>query len=291
MECSLCGISDKMRNVSQVLAPKGIIFACDRCARNEGLIFLKKPKVMGPGEEKHESVYERMARLAGVKPKEQPDRPWLRTQEKSLREIVDKNYEKKIAAQAGIVLKPRQDLVDNFHWIIMRVRRVKGLTQGQLAERVSEPEAAIKMAEQGVVPEGYELIDKLERFLHVRLIRERNLALPLQRQQHHLTEQLHQPMQLPVPQPTQQIHQQTSHPQQHHVLEMHNIRPPTPTKPNEKALVFDKYAMESLTIADLKRLKQEREAKKEQPDETVEEEIERKEEHEQSRPYDRLDYE
>ena len=271
MECSICGISDKMRNVSQALGSKGIVFACDRCIREEGFISLKKPRMVAE-EEKHETMYERMARIAGVVPKEQPrTRPGMelnetrrsdvKLQEKSLREIVDRNYEKKLKQEA-IVLTPRPDLVDNFHWIIMRVRRVKGLTQGQLAERINEPEAAIKMAEQGVVPEGYVLIDKLERFLKVRLIRERDLFLPMQKQQQYLNQQLNQQ--------TQQSHQQ-----------------PQPAK----TLHFDKNILDSLTIADLKRMREEKKKNTQQKEETAEEEIEKKEEHEQSKPYDRLDYE
>ncbi len=175
MECSICGISDKMRNVSQALAPKGIVFVCDKCAADEGFPRLKKIKLVEPGKEKQETMYERMARLAGVVPREPQERTrhtMADLQEKSLRKVVDRNYEAKIKSQA-LILKPRPDLVDNFHWIIMRVRRVKGLTQKQLAERILEPESAIKMAEQGVVPEGYSLIEKLGRFLKVRLIKER----------------------------------------------------------------------------------------------------------------------
>jgi len=255
MECSICGISDKMRTVSDALSPKGIIQVCDRCASEEGLISLKKPRVIGLEEEKHETMYERMSRIAGVKIKNVREKTVTLAdlQNKSLREIVDKNYEKKMK-QEIIVMKPRPDLVDNFHWIIMRVRRVKGLTQGQLAERISEPEAAIKMAEQGVVPEGYGLIDKLERFLGVRLIKQRDLALPIQRQQQHLSQQL------------QQSSSQQAMP--------------------ARTLNFDKNVFDSLTIADLKRMKQEREER-----EANEKLVEEPEEHEQAKPSDRLDYE
>lgn len=232
-----------MRNVSDALSSKGIIRVCDRCAREEGLISLKKPIIVE--ENSRETMYERMARIAGVKPKE-PEKPLRLEQEKSLRKIIDKNYEKKMAVQT-LALKPRPDLVDNFHWIIMRIRRVKGLTQGQLAERISEPEAAVKMAEQGVVPEGYAFIDKLERFFGVRLIKQRDLSLPVQRQQQHLNQQLQQ-----QPQQVKTFH-------------------------------FDKNVLDSLTISDLKRMKDEREASKE--------ESEKKEEREQAKPSDRLDYE
>lgn len=267
MECSICGISDKMRNVSQALGSKGIVFACDRCASNEGLVTVKKPRVIEPARE---SVYERMARLAGVEAKPQPERPLLRgTQDKNLRQIVDKNYERKIAPQK-FLLKKRVDLVDNFHWMIMRVRRVKGLTQAQMAERIGEPEAAVKMAEQGVVPEGYALVDKLERFLGIRIIKQRDLSLPIKKQEQHLTRQL-TPPQASVPsrmeKPVQKAVSSAVH--------------------EEKKVVFDKSTISTLTIADLKRMKDSARADYE----TAEEEIERREEYESARPYDRLDYE
>jgi len=254
MECSVCGISGQLRNVSEALSSKGIVLVCDKCAMQEGFPRLKKIKITK--EPERETMYQRMARLAGVKPKE-PERPWARVQEKSLRDIVNKNYEEKVKSQ-GLILKPRPDLVDNFHWIIMRVRRVKGLTHKQLADRIEEPEAAIKMAEQGVVPEGYKLVDKLERFLRVRLIRERAI--------------------MPQIQQVQQIHQ---------------------TQKQEKTLVFDKQVLGSLTVADLKRIKQEKEKALEELKASNEAknfdednaEAEEENSDSQARNYNRLDYE
>lgn len=213
MECSVCGISGKMRSVFEVISPKGVILACDKCAYEEGFPILKKPGIFFEEPEKKGTVYERMARLSGVKPRE-PEKPELKKQEESLRKIVDRNYEEKIKKQ-DLILKSRPDLTDNFHWIIMRVRRIKGLTQKQLAEMIGESEASIKMAEQGVVPEGYSLIDKLERFLRVRLIKERKT----------------------YPQAEEK---------------------PSPAK----TLSLDKETLNSLTIADLHRMKEAREARK-----------------------------
>jgi len=218
MKCSICGISDAQRRVFQVVSPKEIIFVCEKCAAEEGFPIVKTKKVEPEEKGRVKTVYERMSELSGVKPRE-PEPFELRKQEKDLRRIVNTNYEEKMKKQA-INLKSRPDLVDNFHWIIMRVRRVKGLTQGQLAERIGELEATIKMAEQGIVPEGYVLIDKLERFLKVKLIKQRDLSIRTN----------------PVSQPQQVI---------------------TP-----KVLKLDKKAFDSLTIADLQRMKREREAGK-----------------------------
>lgn len=255
MECSICGISDKMRNVSQVISPKGIAFVCDKCALEEGYPRMRKARMVEPGKEKQETMYQRMARIAGVTPRQQEERPWLKHQDKSLKEIVDKNYVEKIKKQ-DLIVKSRPDLVDKFHWIIMRVRRVKGLTQGQLAERISEPEAAIKMVEQGVVPEGYVLIDKLERFLKVKLIRQRDLYLK---------------------------EKQVNHPSVvGSVQKQIQGQPQNNSKPK---IGFDKYSLGSLRIDDLRRMKKEEEINGD--------EEEKKEEsgNVNVRNYNRLDYE
>ena len=89
-------------------------------------------------------------------------------QEITLRDIVDRNYKEKVNQEK----KPRPDLIENFHWAIMRARRARKLMQNQLAEAIGESVAAVRMAEQGVLPEDdYKLLNKLERYLDVALIK------------------------------------------------------------------------------------------------------------------------
>ncbi|MEK6820669.1 MAG: hypothetical protein AABX71_03075 [Nanoarchaeota archaeon] len=218
MNCSICGISDAHAKIFKAVAPKEMVFVCGKCASAEGFPILKSQDI-NFDELPEKSVYERMAALSGINLKEHE--PFeARIGEKSDRGIIKKAYEEKVVKPA-LNLKARPDLVDNFHWIIMRVRRVKGLTQKDLADRIGETESVIKMAEQGIVPEGYVLIDKLERFLKVRLIKSRDLSIPAK----------------PV--------SQTAQPQQPAAA---------------RALNFDKKTLDSLTIADLQRMKKERES-------------------------------
>ena len=94
--------------------------------------------------------------------------PEKKEQEVTLREIVDRNYEQRMPKKAG----PRPEMINNFHWVVMRARRMKKLTQAQLAKQIAESEAAIKMAEQGVLPEDdYKLVNKLENYLGIKIIR------------------------------------------------------------------------------------------------------------------------
>ena len=93
---------------------------------------------------------------------------FLQKQEIILKDIMDKNFKTQIKGD----LKPRSDLVDNFHWLVMRARRLKHITPEQLAEAIGEPGAAIKMAERGILPEeSYNLISKLENYLGIKLVK------------------------------------------------------------------------------------------------------------------------
>jgi len=89
--------------------------------------------------------------------------------EANLRSVLNKTVQRDASKER----KPRTDLIPNFHWIIMRARRHKKVTQEQLALEISEPLIAIKRAEMGIIPEGeYNLVTKLENFFGINLIKE-----------------------------------------------------------------------------------------------------------------------
>lgn len=164
MECSLCGISGERVGLFDVISDEGIVKVCERCAIAEELPILRKPEKFEFKEiEKKESVYERMSRVAGVRQSKSEIKP---VQNENLREIVEKNYKK----QAKI--ENPADLVDNFHWVIMRARRARKLAQKELAENIGEPEIAIKSAEKGILPKNYErFIIKIENGLGINLFK------------------------------------------------------------------------------------------------------------------------
>ena len=97
----------------------------------------------------------------------------LQKEEVSLKNIVEKNFEKNFSKEK----RYRPDLIDNFHWVIMRVRRMKKITQEQLAKEISEPITAIKLAEEGILPnDDNKLVKKLENFLGITLIKEESIV-------------------------------------------------------------------------------------------------------------------
>ncbi|MFH1311009.1 MAG: helix-turn-helix domain-containing protein [Nanoarchaeota archaeon] len=162
MECSICGIEQSENMLLDAISSKEIIKVCELCAVKENLPILKRPTTSQLKEaEKIVPYYKRVGDTRNKKVVSDKI-------ETTLRQIVDRNYEKNIQAEK----KPRPDLVDNFHWVIMRERRMKKITQEQLAKEISESEAAIKMAENGILPDdSYKLVKKLESFLGINIIK------------------------------------------------------------------------------------------------------------------------
>jgi len=205
MECFNCGISESKARLFDAVSSRGIVKICDVCSKNERMPIVRRPTTFQLKEsEKTLSIYDRLSKLSGI---EGESRRKDGKAEINLRKIVDRNFESKVSSEK----RPRPDLVDNFHWIIMRVRRLKKLTQKKLAQEISESEVAIKMAERGVLPEDdYRLVNKLESFLGIKIIKTKIQKLP--------------------------------------------------EKQPVRIIKFDPSAVQNLTIADLKKMKEEKEA-------------------------------
>lgn len=158
MECSVCGISEEKARLLDAISSKGIIKICEPCSKEEDMPILRRPTTFQLKEaEKKPIIYK----------KPMPEE--VEKTETTLKDVIDKNYEAAVPKEK----KPRLNLVDNFHWIIMRTRRLKKLTQEQLAKEISESIAAIKMIEQGILPEDdYRLVNKIEGFLRINLVKD-----------------------------------------------------------------------------------------------------------------------
>lgn len=156
-----------------VITKEGIIKLCDKCCNYEDSPVIRKPTVFQLKEiERSPGTYERLARMAGINPNEKRTEKidYMSKQEMNLRAIIDKNYEEKIKHEAT----RRPDLIDNFHWAIMRARRAKHIMRKQLAEAIGEPEMAIKKAEEGALPENNYLLNKIQSYLGINLFKDEN---------------------------------------------------------------------------------------------------------------------
>jgi len=175
-ECFKCGAQENRIMLFDAISEKGIVNICKKCASEEDLPIIKKSTFEEYEKKiklKSLNVYERLTRISGYNSenkKPEKEKTLLKKQETTLKNIVDKNFKRNFQKQAT----PRDDLIENFHWIIMRARRLKHITQKQLAKAIAEPEAKIKMAEKGVLPENsQQFINKFENYLGIRLIKKR----------------------------------------------------------------------------------------------------------------------
>lgn len=170
MECSICGISGERVKLFNIVSSKGIVKICKNCLSESDSPRIKSFDVKFGSEDvwKEPSVREVLSRISGVEIREKPkeENLQLKKQEEALKQIANLNI------QRAIQEKPVStgDLVDKFHWIIMRVRRSKKITQVELAREIGESEVAVKMAEQGVISAKTPLlIDKIESYFGIKL--------------------------------------------------------------------------------------------------------------------------
>lgn len=168
-ECFKCGISDQKAKLYDAISGKGLVKVCQRCSVDGDFPVIKrkdpsldnadKTAPVGGLIKEREKAFEQIK--AGRK------NPSVRSQDFSLRDLVDQNYRKNIDAER----KAWEGVIRNFNWVIMRARRNNNLGQRQLGEMIGEPEVAIRMAEGGVLPKEYvPFLRKLEKVLEINLM-------------------------------------------------------------------------------------------------------------------------
>jgi ribosome-binding protein aMBF1 (putative translation factor) len=175
-ECYKCGVSDEHERLFDAISNKGVVKICRNCSDNEEFPLIQPVDLNKP--EKTQSVYERLSAMAKLDPekhrkmiveREKEDalkrrrQLFGRDQATTLKDVIDTNFDKKR-------LQQRTDLIPNFHWVIMRTRRSKKLTQKQLAENIGESESLVKSAEEGVILNNADVfLRKLESYLGIKI--------------------------------------------------------------------------------------------------------------------------
>ena len=168
--CYLCEVSEEKAFLYEGVAKEGFVHVCRGCyVKNE--IPLIETKKLEEGFEKKMSVRERLMGLSGVrrpeigkaeaveKPQEEAD---------TLKKIIEKNFKENVSEEK----REYDDLVENFHWIIMRRRRILKLSQENFAKAVYEPTIVIEHMEKKVLPKDYvALIKKVQSFLRINLFK------------------------------------------------------------------------------------------------------------------------
>src|SRR3989338_963222 len=159
--CARCRIREDEVKLFNAIYEGKMDFLCERCAIIENIPIIRKPDTSQLKEsERGIGVYERLRKINGIKLGKKPSSFF---REDRLKEL-EKNPEKELPE------KEKLNLIEHFHWEVMKARRRKGLSQKQLANAISESEIAIQMIEKAKLPENSEsLIRKLEQFLRIPL--------------------------------------------------------------------------------------------------------------------------
>ncbi len=177
-KCFFTGISSEEEPLYDVIYDGNVVKASKAAVEDMGLMVLRKPKEFNLEEvNKRQSVYDRLSRMSGVDQKsflkqKRPDNEEVRKdisarqKNVTLRDIVERKYKED---KKNEIIEPRKDLVDNFHWIIMRVRRIKKVTQEQMAKEMNVTVDSIKNAEKGIIGKDDRFVNMLERYLNVKL--------------------------------------------------------------------------------------------------------------------------
>jgi len=162
MICERCGISGQVVRLFDAIYDGKMSLLCERCSIIENSPIIKRPDSAQLKEfEKRTKLYNRIRTIAGLKTeKDKKDTFFIGDRLKEL----DKNPRLELPEENQL------NLIDNFHWEIMKIRRRKGLSQKQLGDVIGESEIAIQMIEKGKFPEASEsLIKKIEQFFQINL--------------------------------------------------------------------------------------------------------------------------
>ena len=166
-ECFKCHTPETKAILFDVILPDGIDKICGKCSAGEDLPMIKNKILSEEKTEKKLSVRERLFKISGIKLEEKkPDENLIKV-ENDLKEIARINFTKNLIHDPNL----SKELVDNFHWIVMRARRMKHLTLKELAKAIYELEGVIKKIEEGNVPPRRDIIMKLEEFLNIKIMK------------------------------------------------------------------------------------------------------------------------
>ena len=158
-KCVRCGIDENRVKLLDGIFDGKMIKVCERCSIIDNVPIIKVPGAFQLKEsEKDTKVYERMKVLAGIRD----------TKREKTFFMGDKLRELEKKPELELPEKTQLNLIDHFHWEIMKNRRRKGLTQEKLAKSLGESLTAIQMVEKAKLPSNADaLIRKLEQFLKI----------------------------------------------------------------------------------------------------------------------------
>ncbi len=142
----ICSNCQSDADVFDVIGGEEIVKMCYLCIIREDVPMIKKPTAEQWLEaQRVRNVHERLVSMAT-------------------------NRDKTAKQQPITVTKIESTLVENFHWLIQKARKAKGMTQKQLALALAEKEDIIKEIESGKIPlDSEKAISKIEQLFQIKL--------------------------------------------------------------------------------------------------------------------------
>ena len=130
--CERCRVSEEKVRMFDAIYNNQMVFLCERCAIIENVPIVKRP------DSAQLKNSERTVRMFERKQVNLPVKKDTFFREDKLREL-DRNPTQELPD------RNRLNLIDNFHWELMRIRRRKGYSHKQLAEAIHESVIALEM--------------------------------------------------------------------------------------------------------------------------------------------------
>lgn len=174
-ECVKCGFLniEGKTQFFEAISDEKIISLCEKCAQFVDLPMIKRASYLEMKEggrlmPKYDNPKNRQAVSLGLS--QTLKDAWSKDREPTLNDLIDRN----LKTSGSEVPRERSDLIQNYHWVLLRARRLKKLTQDQLARELQVPTNRIQSLEAGRVTfDDDVLIEKLEDFLGVNLFLEK----------------------------------------------------------------------------------------------------------------------
>ena len=152
--CVRCDVNENEIRLFDAIYEGRMDSLCERCAIIENIPIIKKPNTSQLKESENNPT------IRKTTPTDQENTFFINNELEEL----EQNPEREQPEEEQL------NLIEHYHWMIMKNRRRKGLTQQQLAKALGESEIAIQMIEKNKPPENTErLIKKLEQFFQMKL--------------------------------------------------------------------------------------------------------------------------
>ncbi len=250
MECFKCRRKDDEVKLIEAISGGEVVKICEECSVKENLPIIRKPTIEQIEESQKKYTFkDRLDRMKGKKNEEQkkvdnvmnkiskPDD----LKKMSKRQELVKKYE--LAKKRNIPI----NLIDNYNWHIVLNRRKRRISRKQLGEIIGESELALKMVENKELPDNaLRIINKIEQYFNINLTKKQE-----KKEKERIREAIDEKL--------RESKEKARWKKKKEVAEEEKPEQEEKTKATSRVLKIDINAAKNLTIADLQKIKKEKE--------------------------------